>query len=53
MTQHPRFDGDDYQPGRDDPRLAGQMARIWSVVSDWHWHTLPELVVEYIARTVL
>lgn len=35
-----RFDGDDYTPERDDPRLTAQQRRIWQVMSDGEWHTL-------------
>lgn len=38
-----RFAGSDYQPMRDDARLTGQLLRIWDVVKDQAWHTLPEI----------
>lgn len=39
----PRFSGSDYLPWRDDERLTGQLRRIYDVVKDGCWHTLPEL----------
>jgi len=39
----PRFDGADYNPERDDERLGGQLLRVWSVMSDGLWHTLPQI----------
>ena len=38
-----RFNGDDYQPKRDNVRLTGQLLRIWEVVKDGKWVTLGEL----------
>ena len=38
-----RFNGADYQPNRDDIRLAGQLLRIWNVMSDGRWRTLREI----------
>ena len=38
-----RFDGADYDHDRDNARLTGQLLRIWNVVKDENWHTLPEL----------
>jgi len=38
-----RFDGDDYQPERDDVRLTGQLLRVYFIMSMGHWRTLPEL----------
>ena len=37
------LDGETYQPGRDKPRLQGQLAAVCSVLSDYQWHTLEEL----------
>lgn len=37
----PRFDGEDYTPARDDARLTGQLARIWALMRDSQWRTLP------------
>jgi hypothetical protein len=42
-TLHPKFDGADYNPQRDDVRLTGQLLRIWNVVIDSRWHTLKEI----------
>lgn len=39
----PRFDGDDYQPGRDDPRLRPQLDRVYAVMKDGKWRTLGEI----------
>jgi hypothetical protein len=42
----PRFDGDDYQPARDDPRLTSQLGRIKTLMLDGRWRTLPEIESE-------
>lgn len=36
----PNFDGADYQPERDNPRLRGQLLRVWSEVKGGDWRTL-------------
>jgi hypothetical protein len=36
----PEFDGDDYQPDRDKPRLTGQIKEVFSLISDQEWHTV-------------
>lgn len=38
-----RFAGSDYQAMRDDPRLTGQLLRIWSLVRDGAWRTLNQI----------
>jgi hypothetical protein len=38
-----RFDGDDYVPPRDDPRLTGQYYRIFALMRDQAWRSLPEI----------
>ena len=38
-----RFDGADYNPERDNVRLGGQLLRVWAVMSDGLWHTLPQI----------
>ncbi len=38
-----RFDGSDYEPSADQPRLSGQLARIFGVMSDGAWRTLDEI----------
>lgn len=40
-----RFDGDDYQPERDDVRLTDQLARIWQVMKGGQWHTLRQIAI--------
>ena len=40
-----RFNGDDYQPERDNKRLSGQLLRVWNVMKDQEWHTLPEIAI--------
>jgi len=42
---HAKFDGDDYVPPRDDPRLRTQIQRIFSLMMDSKWRTLPEIEV--------
>ena len=39
----PRFNGADYQPERDDVRLSGQIARIWTCMCDSRWRTLKDI----------
>jgi hypothetical protein len=39
----PEFNGDDYQPERDKPRLQAQMKRIFDLMSDGQWRTLQEI----------
>ena len=34
------FNGDDYQPVRDNSRLRGQLLRVWTQVKDGRWQTL-------------
>lgn len=38
-----RFDGDDYVPGRDDPRLRAQVFRIFVAMIGGDWRTLREI----------
>ena len=38
-----RFDGADYQPERDDPRLTSQLMRVYFVMAFGDWRTLPEI----------
>lgn len=38
-----RFDGDDYQPERDDPRLTRQILRIFMLMRDGKWRALREI----------
>src|SRR5262245_55332988 len=38
-----RFDGADYQPDRDDSRLSLQFWRIWNLMRDGVWRTLPQI----------
>lgn len=38
-----RFDGADYLPKRDDPRLSGQLGRIFALMQDGGWRTLGEI----------
>ncbi len=35
-----RFDGPEYQPGRDRARLSGQILRVFSLMQDGEWRTL-------------
>ncbi len=37
------FNGADYVPPRDDPRLGAQLERVYQAVKDGKWHTLAEL----------
>jgi hypothetical protein len=38
-----RFNGADYVPNRDDPRLAKQIYRVWDAMYDGRWKTLQEI----------
>ena len=38
-----RFAGADYDPGRDDARLSGQMERIFDLMRDGAWRTLADI----------
>ena len=38
-----RFDGADYQPQRDNPRLISQYEEIFQLMSDGKWRTLQEI----------
>ena len=38
-----RFDGADYTPTRDDPRLTSQYKRIWAFMLDGNWHSLSDI----------
>ena len=42
-VKHPPFDGDDYQPDRDDERLGSQYERIFNCMKDGAWRSLPEI----------
>ena len=37
------FDGETYNHSRDSIRLTGQMLKVYSVIKDGCWHTLPEI----------
>lgn len=43
-------DGDTYDPAQDGARLAGQHRRVFDLMSDGDWHTLPELRAASSAR---
>lgn len=38
-----RFNGSDYVPPRDDPRLTSQFLRVRSLMLDGRWRTLHEI----------
>jgi hypothetical protein len=38
-----RFNGADYQPSRDNPRLTKQILRVWECMKDSQWRTLSEI----------
>ena len=38
-----RFDGEDYVPPRDNPRLTSQHQRLRSLMQDGEWRTLREI----------
>lgn len=38
-----RFNGPEYRPRRDNQRLGKQLQRIFDVMKDGQWRTLPEI----------
>ena len=38
-----RFDGPAYDPARDQVRLSGQIERVFNLMSDGEWRTVPEI----------
>lgn len=38
-----RFNGADYKPQRDNPRLTSQLLRVWDCMCDGKWRTLAEI----------
>lgn len=40
-----RFDGPAYVPERDDVRLTGQIKRVWSLMKDGEWRSLPAIAM--------
>ncbi len=44
MIQEPlRFNGPEYRPERDNPRLGAQITRIFTLMRDGRWRTLREI----------
>ena len=41
-----RFDGPEYIPARDQKRLTGQAERIFNLMADGKWRSLPEIARE-------
>lgn len=39
----PDFDGETYEHDRDYVRLTGQLKRVYDMLADGEWHTIPEL----------
>ena len=48
MSMQPelRFNGADYQPERDNPRLTSQLQRIYTLMADGLWRPLWEIAAE-------
>lgn len=42
-NDHIWFDGSTYDPDRDLERLASQLGRVWLLMKDSQWRTLPEM----------
>lgn len=42
-TSSPHFNGPDYQPSKDQRRLAGQILRVYAAMIDGRWRTLSEI----------
>lgn len=40
------FGGKTYEPSRDYARLTGQLARVFDIMRDGQWRTLPEIARE-------
>lgn len=40
LNTNANFNGSDYVPERDNPRLKGQLLRVWHEVKDGRWLTL-------------
>lgn len=43
FVEHPEratFDGETFDPAVDQARLAGQLGRVWALMSDGQWRTL-------------
>ena len=45
------FDGETYEPERDQMRLSGQLKAVFDVMSDGKWRTLPGLAMYVTAQT--
>ena len=43
MFPHTYFDGETYEPVRDQKRLSGQLLRVYEAMKDGNWHTIMEL----------
>ena len=46
LFKNARFDGDDYKPERDNARLTGQLLKIWNLMIDGKFRSLPEISAE-------
>ena len=40
VNANANFNGSDYVPERDNPRLKGQLLRVWQQIKDGRWQTL-------------
>ena len=40
VNANANFNGSDYVPERDNPRLKGQLLRVWQQIRDGRWQTL-------------
>lgn len=40
----PRFNGSDYVPARDNPRLGPALKRVKDLMYDGKWRTIPEII---------
>jgi len=38
-----RFDGPEYSPARDQVRLSGQIERVFNLMRDGKWRSLPDI----------
>jgi hypothetical protein len=43
---HRAFDGETYEPPRDHVRLRGQMQKVYDLMRDGRWRTIPEITAE-------
>jgi hypothetical protein len=43
LPPHRAFDGGTYEPQRDYMRLSGQLKKVFELMQDGHWRTIPAI----------